>query len=122
MAKLIFTDGIALLKLSRSERYLLGRHYIAFELDRILKVSAEETPKKGTLGQKIKHGWLPFTRTGEYQNGTKRIIFIGPKKDRCVRVLLLSSSFDELYLTFGEQFELFALLKGNQSGSVYPKD
>jgi hypothetical protein len=122
MAKLIFTDGIALLKLSRSERYLLGRHYIAFELDRILKVSAEETPKKDALGQKVKYGWLPFTRTGEYQNGARRTLFIGPKKDRCVRVLLLSSSFDELYLTFGEQFELFALLKGNQSGSIYPKD
>jgi hypothetical protein len=122
MAKLIFTDGIALLKLSRSERYLLGRHYVAFELDRILKVSAEETPKKDALGQKVKYGWLPFTRTGEYQNGAKRTLFIGPKKDRCVRVLLLSSSFDELYLTFGEQFELFALLKGNQSGSIYPKD
>jgi hypothetical protein len=122
MAKLIFTDGIALLKLSRSERYLLGRHYVAFELDRILKVSAEETPKKDALGQRVKYGWLPFTRTGEYQNGAKRRLFIGPKKDRCVRVLLLSSSFDELYLTFGEQFELFALLKGNQSGSIYPKD
>ena len=122
MAKLIFTDGIALLKLSRVERFLLGRHYIAFELDRILKVSAEQTPGKDALGQKTKHGWLPFTITGEYQNGAKRILFIGPKKDRCVRVLLLSTSVDERYLTFGEQFELFALLKGNQSGSVYPKD
>ncbi len=122
MAKLIFTDGIALLKLSRVERFLLGRHYIAFELDRILKVSAEETPGKDALGQKTKHGWLPFTITGEYQNGAKRTLFIGPKRDRCVRVLLLNTAFDELYLTFGEQFELFAHLKGNQSGSVYPKD
>jgi hypothetical protein len=122
MAKLIVTDGIALLKLSPIQRYLLGRHYIAFELDRILKVSAEETPKKKDLGEKSKYGWLPFSITGEYQVGAKRTLFIGPKKHRCVRVLLLNPSFDEIYLTSGDQFELFAILKGHQSGVVYPKD
>lgn len=122
MAKLIVTDGIALLKLSRVERYVLGRHYVAFELERILKVSAEETPTKATLGTKNRYGWIPFSKTGEYQNGVKRSLFIGPNKDRCIRVLLLNPSFDELYLTFGDQFELFTFLKGHQSGAVYPKD
>lgn len=122
MAKLIVTDGIALLKLSRVERHLLGRHYIAFELDRILKVSVEETPKRSELGEKTRYGWLPFSITGEYQNGVKRSLFIGPNKERCVRVLMLNPSFDELYITAGDQFELFAVLKGHQSGAVYPKD
>jgi hypothetical protein len=122
MAKLIFTDGIALLKLSRVERFLLGRHYVAFELDRIIKVSAEETPEKNELGQKTKFGWLPFSRTGEYQNGVKRSLFIGPNRQRCIRILLLNPAFDEIYLTSGDQFELFSVLKGHQSGAVYPRD
>ena len=122
MAKLIVTDGIALLKLSRLERYLLGRHYIAFELDRILKVSVEDTPTKDELGEKNRYGWMPFSITGEYQVGVKRSLFIGPKKERCVRVLLLNPDFDEIYITSGDQFELFAVLKGHQSGAVYPKD
>ncbi len=122
MAKFIVTDGIALLKLSRLERFALGRHYVAFELERILKVSAEETPSKESLGTKNRYGWLPFSKTGEYQTGVKRSLFIGPNKDRCVRVLLLNPSFDELYLTFGEQFELYSQLKEHQSGAVYPKD
>jgi hypothetical protein len=122
MAKLIFTDGIALLKLSRVERFLLGRHYIAFELDRILKVTAEETPKKSALGQKAKFRWLSFSRTGEYQIGIKRCLFIGPNRQRCIRVLLLNPAFDEIYLTTGDQFELFTVLKAHQSGAVYPRD
>lgn len=122
MAKLIVTDGIALLKLSRLERYVLGRHYIAFELDRILKVSVEDTPKRNELGEKTKYGWLPFAISGEYQLGVKRSLFIGPNKERCVRVLMLNPSFDELYITAGDQFDLYAVLKGHQSGAVYPKD
>lgn len=122
MAKLIVTDGIALFKLSRVERYVLGRHYIAFELDRILKVSVENTPSRDELGQKTRYGWIPFTITGEYQIGVKRSLFIGPNKERCVRVLLLNPSFDELYVTSGDQFELYAILKGHQSGALYPKD
>lgn len=122
MAKLIVTDGIALLKLSRLERYVLGRHYIAFELDRILKVSVEDTPKRIELGEKTKYGWLPFAISGEYQLGVKRSLFVGPKKERCVRVLMLNPSFDELYITAGDQFDLYAVLKGHQSGAVYPKD
>lgn len=122
MAKLIVTDGIALLKLSPVQGFLLGRKYIAFELDRILKVSAEETPPKESLGEKTRYGFLPFSMTGEYQVGVKRSLFIGPKKDRCIRILLLNPSFDEIYLTSGDQFELFAVLKGHQSGAVYPKD
>ena len=122
MAKLIVTDGIALLKLSLSEKYLLGRSYIAFELDRTLKVSAEVTPSPKEIGEKVKYRWLPFNMSGEYQNGVKRILVIGPKKDRCIRILLLNPAFDEIYLTSGDQFELFAQLKEHQSGTIYPKD
>ena len=57
MAKLIVTDGIALLKLSRVERFILRRHYVAFELDRIAKVSAEATPSKKALGDKTRY-WV----------------------------------------------------------------
>lgn len=122
MAKLIVTDGIALFKLSRLERYALGRHYVAFELERILKVSIEETPQRSELGEKTRYGWLPFSICGEYQIGVKRSLFIGQNRERCVRVLMLNPSFDELYITSGDQLELYAVLKEHQSGSVYPKD
>jgi hypothetical protein len=35
---------------------------------------------------------------------------------------MLNPSFDELYITAGDQFELYAVLKGHQSGAVYPND
>ena len=122
MAKLIITDGIALVKLSRAQNYLLGRSYVAFDLNQMLKVSVLTTPKKIELGQRTKHGWMPLSITGEYQTGVKRTLFIGPKKVRCVRILLLNPSLGEIYLTSGDQLELFAVLKGHQSDKIYPKD
>ena len=122
MAKLIITDGIGLLKLSLVQRYLLGRRYVAFELDRMLKVTVQNTPKKADLGEKVKHGWLPFSRTGEYQNESKKSLFIGPKKSRCVRVLMLNPALDEILLTSGNQLELYAVLKEHQKEKIYPRN
>jgi hypothetical protein len=122
MAKLIITDGIGLIKLSPVQRYLLGRRYVAFELERMLKVSVQNTPKKAHLGEKAKHGWLPFSSTGEYQNGAKKSLFIGPKKSRCVRVLMLNPALDEVILTSGNQLELYAVLKENQQEKIYPRN
>lgn len=122
MAKLIITDGIALVKLSPMQRLLLRRHYIAFELDRILKVTAEPTPTKAELGKKTQFGWVFFTRTGEYRNGAKRTLFVGSGKEHCVRILLLSASIDELYVSSSKQFEYFSVLKAHQSPVVFPKD
>jgi len=122
MAKLIITDGIGLIKLSPVQRYLLGRRYVAFELDRMLKVSVENTPKRANLGEKAKYGWLPFSCTGEYQNGAKKSLFIGPKKTRCVRVLILNPALDEICLTTGNQLALYAVLKEHQKGKIYPRN
>ena len=80
MAKLIITDGIGLIKLSPVQRYLLGRRYVAFELDRMLKVVVQNTPKRADLGEKVKHGWLPFSRTGEYQNESKKSLIYRSKE------------------------------------------
>ena len=122
MAKLIITDGIGLIKLSPVQRYLLGRRYVAFELERMIKVSVQNTPKRADLGEKAKHGWLPFSRTGEYQNGAKKSLFIGPKRSRCVRVLMLNPALDEIVLTSGNQLKLYAVLKEHQKDKIYPRD
>jgi hypothetical protein len=122
MAKLIITDGIGLIKLSPVQRYLLGRRYVAFELDRMLKVVVQNTPERADLGEKVKHGWLPFSRTGEYQNESKKSLFIGTKKVRCVRVLMLNPALDEIILTSGKQLELYAVLKENQQEKIYPRN
>ena len=122
MAKLIITDGIGLIKLSPVQRYLLGRRYVAFELERMIKVSVQNTPKRADLGEKAKHGWLPFSRTGEYQNGAKRSLLIGPKRARCVRVLMLNPALDEIVLTTGNQLKLYAVLKEHQKDKIYPRD
>jgi len=46
----------------------------------MIKVSVENTPKRADLGEKAKHGWLPFSRTGEYQNGAKKSLVYRPKE------------------------------------------
>lgn len=122
MAKLIITDGVALLKLSRAERFELGRRYIAFDLNQVLRMSVEETPSKDALGKKTKFGRLSFSDSGEYQNGSKVSFFIGPKRDRCIKVQLLNPVISEMYLTFGNQFKVFSSLTSSHSGIVYPKD
>ena len=80
MAKLIITDGFGLIKPSPVQRYLLGRRCVAFELERMITVSVQNTPKRSDLGEKPKHGWLPFSRTGEYQNGAKKEPIYRPKE------------------------------------------
>jgi hypothetical protein len=122
MARLIITDGIGLIKLSPVQRCLLGRRYLAFELDRVLKVSVQNTPKRADFGERTKHGWVPFSWTGEYQTGLKRTLFIGPKKSRCVRVLMLNPALDEICLTTGNQLELYAILKEHQKDKIYPRN
>lgn len=122
MAKLIITDGIGLIKLSLVQRYLLGRSYIAFDLERMIKVAIQTTPNREELGEKAKYGWLPFSLTGEYQNGAKKSLFIGPKKARCVRVLMLNPALDEIVLTSGNQLDIYATLKDHQQDKIYPRD
>ncbi len=122
MAKLIITDGIGLIKLSPVQRYLLGRRYVAFELERMIKVSVQNTPKRADLGQKTKHRWLPFSWTGEYQDGAKKSLFIGPRKSRCVRVLMLNPALDEICFTTGNQLKLYAVLKEHQKDRIYPRN
>jgi hypothetical protein len=122
VAKVLITDGIGLIKLSPVQRYLLGRRYVAFELERMIKVSVQNTPKRADLGQKTKHGWLPFSWTGEYQDGAKKSLFIGPRKSRCVRVLMLNPALDEICFTTGNQLKLYAVLKEHQKDRIYPRN
>jgi len=122
MAKLIVTDGIALLKLSRREKLALGRGYIVFGLNQVLSISVEETPAKADRGTKIKHGWFSFSDSGEYENGGKSSLFVGPERDHCVRVMLLNPSFTGLYLTFGDNLKVYARLKGAAAQGFTAKD
>lgn len=122
MAKLIITDGVALLKLSRAERIGLGRRYIAFDLNQVLRMSVEETPSKDALGKKTKFSRLSFSDTGEYQDGSKISFVIGPNRDRCIKLMLLNPEISEMYLTFGNQFKVFASLAAHQRAAAYPRD
>jgi hypothetical protein len=117
MAKLAITDGIALLELSRLERYELGRKYIAFDLNQVMGISIIDTPNDAEFGKKTKFHWVSLSKTGEYQNGENVSVLLGPKRDTCVRVVLLNPYFTYLYLTFGDQSELLSRLK--RAG--YPK-
>ena len=111
MAKLIITDGVALLELSRRERMALGRKYIVFGLNQVLSISVEETPVKTDVGTKVKHGWVSVVESGEYENGGKSSFFVGPDRDHCVRIMLLNPSIVGLYLTFGDNLKVLARLK-----------
>jgi hypothetical protein len=114
MAELIVTDGIALLKFSATERLALGRHFFAFDLNRVLKASVEQSPSKDILGKKLGSKWWLFSRTGVYQNEASQALFVGPKRKRCVRVVLLSTEIEYLYLTFGEENDLHSRLRGSK--------
>jgi hypothetical protein len=121
MAKLAITDGIALLELSRLERYELGRKYIAFDLNQVMGISIIDTPNDAEFGKKTKFHWVSLAKTGVYQNGDKVSVLLGPKRPTCVRVVLLNPYFTYLYLTFGDQSELLSRLKGKHKRAGYPK-
>ena len=72
MAKLIITDGIGLIKLSPVQRYLLGRRYVAFELERMLKVSVQNTPKKRILAKRSNMAGCHSPALGNIKMGLKR--------------------------------------------------
>ncbi len=122
MAKLTITDGIVLLELSRIERFELGRKYIAFDLRQVLNVEVLKTPKKAELGKKTKLHKISLLRSGEYLNGSKVTVFLGPRRSKCIKVQLLNPYFADLYLTFGDQDELMARLKGQRNRAVHPTE
>jgi len=122
MAKIIITDGIALLKLSRGESYALGRKYIVFGINQVLSLAVEETPNQADLGTKVKHGWFAASKASEYTDGSKSSLIIGPKKDHCVRVTLLNPAIFAVYLTFGDNLKVYAHLKGASAQGLRAKD
>ena len=105
MSKLVISDGVAFLKLSPLERFLLGRPHLAFEVSRISTLYIEKSPKRRELGARKTPNFLGIFRVGEYLLGVKRILVIGPKSRVCLRVLLMSPHFDEILLT-GKNIEI----------------
>jgi len=118
VAELIVADGIALLKFSRFERSTLGRHYLAFDLNRVLSVSIEPAPSKAVLGKKTSFKRFSLSKTGDYTNEGKRSFFVGPRRKSCVRVLLVTTQIDVLYLTFGNQTKVCSQLKKRYGPAV----
>ncbi|NBQ93398.1 MAG: hypothetical protein EBU06_05620 [Micrococcales bacterium] len=105
MNKLVISDGVAFIKLSRLERFLLGRPYLAFEVSRISTLYMEKRPKRQELGDRKSPNFLNIFRVGEYLLGVKRILVIGPKSEVCLKILLMSPHFDEIMLT-GKSIEV----------------
>lgn len=98
MSRVVISDGIALIELGLLQRKLLNRPYIAFEVRRIIAVYKEVSPRRRELGSRKLKTWLFFAKVGEYVLGTKKVIYIGSKKGKCCRLLLLNPGFDEIYL------------------------
>lgn len=111
MARVVISDGIALIKLSPVQRYLLKRPHIAFELARMVGIYLEMTPKRRDLGVKSSKGWFFWTKTGEYQAGVKKILFLGRRRGTSVRILMLNPAFDEFFLSDRKSEEIAALLR-----------
>ena len=99
MSKLFISDGVAFIKLSRLDRFLLGRPYVAFEVTRISTLYIEKCPKRREFGARKSPNFLNIFRVGEYLLGVKRILVIGPKSEVCLRILFMSPHFDEILLT-----------------------
>lgn len=111
MARVVISDGIALIKLSPVQRYLLKRPHIAFELARMVGIYLEMTPKRRDLGVKSSKGWFFWTKTGEYQAGVKKILFLGRRRGTSVRILMLNPAFDEFFLSDRKSEEIAAFLR-----------
>lgn len=112
MAKLVISEGIALVNLSRRQRRLLDRPYIAFELGRIVAVYKVEPPKRSELGQRKTRGFR-FWKTGGYIRGVKRVLYVKGSGKEVVRILLLNPTFDEVYLQFKSASGSFEVLAKN---------
>ena len=110
MAKLVTSDGIALIQMSPLERWLLGRHFLAFELSRIVGLYLEEAPKRRSLGQRRGGNLLYLVKSGEYIRGVKRILVVGSSRKQTVRILLLNPAFDEIYLQIRKPEQILELL------------
>ena len=110
MGKVIISDGIALIKLSPLQRYLTQRRHIAFELERLNTLYLEKTPTRRGLGRRKSPNFLGLFKTGEYLLGVKRVIFVGPSRGRCLKIMLLNPAFDEVYLNISHPEKLFVEL------------
>lgn len=113
MVKVVVSDGIGLIELSRLEKYLLGRPYIAFEMGRIVAVYQEKSPVRRTLGQRKTKNLLYLFKTGEYLRGVKRILCVGGSHSTTVRILLLNPAFDEIYIQTRKPEQLLKILDEN---------
>ena len=110
MGKVTISDGVVLIKLSPIQRYLIQKPYLAFELVRLNTLYLEKTPSRRALGRRKSQNWLGLFKTGEYLLGVKRVIFLGPSRSTCLRILLLNPSFDEIYLNISNPEKLFVEL------------
>ena len=110
MGKVTISDGVVLIKLPPIQRYLLQKPYLAFELGRLNTLYLEKTPARRALGRRKSQNWLGLFKTGEYLLGVKRVIFLGPSRQTCLRILLLNPSFDEIYLNVSNPEKLFVEL------------
>ena len=113
MVKVVVSDGIGLIELSRLDKYLLGRPYIAFEMGRIVAVYQEKSPARRTLGQRKTKNLLFLFKTGEYLRGVKRILCLGGMHSTTVRILLLNPAFDEIYIQTRKPEQLLKILDEN---------
>jgi hypothetical protein len=107
---------IGLIKLSRIQRFLLQRRFIAFELRRIVAIYEEKPPKRKLLGVRRTRNLLFLFKTGEYSRGIKKILYLGPTGGKSVRILLLNPDFDEIYISLRGRKDLLALLQKYVSG------
>jgi hypothetical protein len=109
LAKLVISDGIVLVRLNPVQRFLLQRPHIAFELDRMVGIYVQKSPKRRDLGTKASKGWFFWSKTAEYQDGVKKTLYLGKRRGQAVRVLLLNPAFDE-FLLGGQKAEEIAFL------------
>ena len=110
MVRVVISDGIGLIELSRLQKYLLGRPYLAFELARIVAVYEEKTPTRRSLGQRKTPNLLYLFKAGEYLRGVKRLLWVGGVGSKTIRILLLNPAFDEIYLRVRKPEEILDLL------------
>lgn len=107
--KLVISDGIVFIRLNSVRRSLLERPHIAFELTRMVGIYVQKAPKTRNLGEKVSQKSFLWSKTGVYQDGFKKTLYLGRNRGKSVRILLLNPAFDQLLLA-GRKSEKIANL------------
>ena len=98
MASLSAGQKALTIRLSSAERRLFGRPNISIELNRVQAAQMENLPSRAKLGIRATRRVLFGGLTGEWRNGSSRVLIFGGKPGTAsLRITLKHPTIDEIW-------------------------